>query len=120
MSCEIYSSHKVDDTIQSWVATGPKSYAYNLVNNPQIQNAKCKGITLNYTISHSINFDYMMQIVSDSENRNVVCHVEYPNYIKRDRKRAMLLKTNLIKSFSFTFDKRAIIDGLFTTRPYGY
>lgn len=119
MSCEIYSSHKVNDTIKTWVSSGPKSYAYMLKDNPHIKNVKCKGMTLNYTTCLNINFEYMKLLVTDPEARGNKCEVVYRNQIKRNKKKIRIEQTDITKSHSFTFDKRRMV-GDYITEPFGY
>ena len=120
MSCEILSTHKVNDSIQTWVSTGPKSYAYKLKVNSDISAVKCKGITLNFNTSKLINFDYMSNLVSGQINRNECKEIPYPNQIIRDKKNTYIKQKNRTKNFKFTFDKRKLCNDMYSTTPYGY
>ena len=120
MSCEIYSSHKVNDSIQTWVSVGPKSYGYQLKQNSDIQMVKCKGITLNYTTRQDINMSFLVNLVTENECRHDRCQVTYPNQMKRDKKRLKIETKCLKKSFGFTFNKRLMNSTDYGTLPIGY
>jgi hypothetical protein len=120
MSCEIYSTHKKHDTIKSFVTVGPKSYGYQLRDNPDIKCVKCKGITLNYNTSRKINMEYMVDLVTRDGFRQERTEVAYTNQIKRDRKKVKIMSINTFKSFGFTFDKRLVDNVTYKTLPIGY
>jgi hypothetical protein len=120
MSCEIYSTHKVHDSIKSFVTVGPKSYGYQLKDNPNIQCVKCKGITLNYNTCKQINMDYMVKLVTCDGARHDRTVVSYENQMKRNRKKVKIESVNMTKSFGFTFDKRLVDAETYRTTPIGY
>jgi hypothetical protein len=120
MSCEIKASHKVEDTIKTWVSVGPKSYGYQLLANADVQVVKCKGITLNYTTKKDINMKFMLRLVRNAERRGELCEVVYPNQMKKDRKRLRISRVCLRKTFGYTFNKRLLDESDYTTLPIGY
>jgi hypothetical protein len=115
---EIYSSHKVKDSIQTWCGTRAKSYAYSLVLNPHIEVCKVKGITLNYDTSKKINLKAIKEILHNPRHDDVT--VTTKNCIRRDMQTKKIRSETITKTFRVTCDKRVRKGELFITLPYGH
>ena len=120
MSCEIYATYKKHDSIGKFVTVGPKSYGYQLRDNPHIKAIKCKGITLNFNTVKQINLEYMIDLVTHDECRFNRETVQYTSRIRRNRKKMKIESKDIKKSFGFTFDKRLVNPSTYTTLPLGY
>lgn len=107
------------DTIQEFVATGPKSYAYQTKNKKKVA-MRVKGITQTQECCELINFDSIKDLVegylSDSRERVI----EIPQHsISRNKKDFVLKNTSFQKKFKVVYDKRRLFaDG--ATLPFGY
>ena len=121
LSDEIKEKHKVDDTIRTWVATGPKSYCYQLRKNRKIKCIKCKGFTLSSHASRTINFHSVRKMVKQilTEYKPDSLKVNYKHQIVRDRDTKTIFSKSMDKQYRVTFDKRVIVD-LDHTLPYGH
>jgi hypothetical protein len=115
---EIYNTHKVRDSIQLWVGTGAKSYGYRLLQNPEIEVCKVKGITLNYETSKKINLESMKDLLMNGEKKVIKTMRKY--CIKRNKATKQVTSETMTKTFRITNDKRVLPPGSFDTLPYGH
>jgi hypothetical protein len=115
---EIYSKHNVKDSIQVFCGTGPKSYAYQLLNNPNIEVCRVKGITINYETSKKINLKAIKHILLDRDAPPIT--VTTKNCIRRDMTTKQIKSQDVTKSYRYTNNKRIRIPGSFNTLPYGH
>jgi hypothetical protein len=115
---EIFSSHKVRDSIHIWCGTGAKSYAYSLKLNPQIEVCKVKGITINYETSSKINLSAMKKMLTNPEECTI--EVTTKNCIRHDMQTKKIKSETVTKRFRITCDKRVRINNSFDTLPYGH
>jgi len=99
--------------IKKWVATGPKSYHYE--TNTGKTATKVKGFTLHHKNALKINGETMEKLIT-GEIQNV--KVENKE-ITRNPETKQLVNKDQIKTFSFGFDKRVIVDN-YDSVPYGY
>ena len=99
--------------IKKWVATGPKSYHYE--TNTGKTATKVKGFTLHHKNALKINGETMEKLTM-GEIQNV--KVENKE-ITRNPETKQLVNKDQIKTFSFGFDKRVIVDN-YDSVPYGY
>lgn len=102
------------DKIVKWVGSGPKSYAYETLE--EIVVCKTKGFTLNYENSLKINFDSMLQMVKGEISQIIT---ERKNAITRDPKRMEIVNKDQLKSLSYEYNKRMVLEN-YDTVPYGY
>ena len=115
---EFTNELKDGEYITEFVSTGPKSYAYKVIE-PNGQNhtqAVCKGFTFNNVIDLKINFDSMKEMVCNDRSLKII-----GPQLKFFRKlKNLTVCTNVInKLMQFTFDKR-VIENDFKTTPFGY
>ena len=104
--------------IQTFVAGGPKSYAYKMNDNKTV--CKIRGITLNYKNSKLLNFDVMKQMVKNLGTKDLYkVTVSDPHHITRDIKRQRILSKPMEKNYKIVYDKRVIGKDLITY-PYGW
>ncbi|KAM4525040.1 uncharacterized protein PAE49_001105 [Odontesthes bonariensis] len=107
------------DTIQEFVAAGPKSYAYQTKKHKKVV-MRVKGITQTHECSEKVNFDSIRELVEGylGDSRDGV--IETPQRtIRRDKKRFLLKNATFLKKFRVVYDKRRLLpDG--TTLPFGY
>ncbi|XP_053405164.1 uncharacterized protein LOC128558905 [Mercenaria mercenaria] len=111
---EIQGNH-----IKTFVASGPKSYGYQLENPDESgkqTHCKIKGITLNFKNQMSINFETIKDMIIGPSNQVVM--VTDSQKICRDRDQARLLTMTQKKKHRIVFDKR-VRDGCISY-PYGY
>jgi len=103
-----------DDHIVKWCSTGPKSYAYRTAKGKRV--LKVKGWCLHHSNAEKITADAMEQLI----DREITGVTTVDTEIVRDKRTKQLLtKTNCCKTFSFSFDKRVIVDN-YDTVPYGF
>ncbi len=103
--------------ILEFVTGGPKNYAYKLANPDASGNrtiCKVRGITLNYKNSMDINFDTIMNMVTNERDKTIT--VTDSNKISRDRSR-IITRTER-KNYKIIYDKRALKGR--DTVPYGF
>ena len=119
LGCEIYGNHGLIDSIGVWVALAPKTYAYKLKENSNICAVKCKGITLNFTTTQVVNIESMINMLRFNTDRCV--SVSISHQMERLKAKKVIKAKTLEKEFSFTFDKRVVLDVVsYTTLPYGH
>ena len=71
--------------IEEFVSGGPKNYAYRIVDpvtGKRETVCKVGGITLNYSASHTVNFDVIKALILRGDNRETVT-VHTESKIKR-------------------------------------
>lgn len=107
------------DSIKSWNAAGPKSYAY--VTGRGKVTLRAKGITQNYENCKKFNFDSLTALVEpylkDPETRREIS-ARY-NTITRNLKTFELTNKERVINFGIVCDKRRLFaDG--KTLPFGY
>ena len=107
---EMRSELKHDEHITSFVSTGPKSYSYITNKNKEVIHVK--GFKMIKSKS-SIDADMLYEIV---ENNDIIHKIENQKF--KTNKKLHILKTNELKLFKFTFDKRQILPDL-STVPWG-
>ena len=119
LSCEIYGNHGLVDSIGTWVALAPKTYAYRLKNNSHICVVKCKGITLNFTTAKKVNIESMIKLLkTDTDKAINVC---LNHQMERRKAQKFIYSKSIEKELSFTFDKRVVLDTVsYSTLPYGH
>ncbi|XP_035981580.1 uncharacterized protein LOC118556952 [Fundulus heteroclitus] len=107
------------DTIQQFVSTGPKSYAYQTRNQKKVV-MRCKGITQTQECSERVNFDSVKELVESYLQGSTGGVLEAPQHtIRRDKRNFQLKNTTFQKKFRLVYDKRRLFpDG--TTLPFGY
>lgn len=110
-----------DAYISEYVCVGPKSYALKIVTpskNTEIEVCKCKGFRLNLKNSSILNFDSYKKIVfGEMADEEIINTTD----TKIRRKKGFVLTSELEKKrFQFTFSKRACIDEVGDTLPFGY
>ena len=119
LSCEIYGNHNVSDSIGLWVALAPKTYGYRLKIHDNISMVKCKGITLNFTTTKIVNIESMIRLLKIDTNKAISVRIDHQ--MERHKAKKTISYTTLEKEFSFTFDKRVILDtSSYITLPYGH
>jgi hypothetical protein len=115
---EIYGTFKVKDSIDTWVATGNKSYAYKLKNNPHLSMVKVKGFTLKLCCNIlDIDFETMLDIILKHPATTIELK-QRPLFVK-DKANAEIFTKDRYKKFKFQYDNKVIISN-FQTKPYGY
>ncbi|XP_035995617.1 DNA polymerase-like [Fundulus heteroclitus] len=107
------------DTIQQFVSTGPKSYAYQTRNQKKVV-MRCKGITQTQECSERVNFDSVKELVEGYLQGSTGGVLEAPQHtIRRDKRNFQLKNATFQKKFRLVYDKRRLFpDG--TTLPFGY
>ena len=107
------------DTIQEFVAAGPKSYAYQTKKQKKIL-MRIKGITQMHECNEKVNFDSIRELVEGYLGDSGETVIETPQRtIRRDKKRFLLKNATFLKKFRVVYDKRRLFpDG--TTLPSGY
>ncbi|XP_023194843.1 uncharacterized protein LOC111609654 isoform X1 [Xiphophorus maculatus] len=107
------------DTIQEFVAAGPKSYAYQTKNQKKVV-IRVKGITQTYECSERVNFDSIRELVGGYLEGSRHGVIKTPQHtIKRDKKGFVLRNATFLKRFQVVYDKRRLFpDG--STLPFGY
>ena len=104
--------------IVTFVAGGPKSYAYQLNDGSTV--CKIRGITLNYKNSQVLNYNVLNRMVKKLNTKETYkVTVTDNHHITRDIKRQRILSKPLSKDYRIVYDKRVIQDNLFTV-PYGW
>ena len=99
--------------IQSFISTGPKSYAYKLSNGETC--VKVKGITLNYATSQVINFDSMRDVLlTDTEIKT-----PFRTRFKRDKIHGQIFNIREQKTFKLVYTKR-VLQPDYDSLPFGY
>jgi hypothetical protein len=101
--------------IETFVCTGPKSYAY-LTNNT-FMVSKVKIFSLNHKNSQVINFNVMKDIVSHDVD-SVTVH--NPINISRDKYKMNVYNREKFKKFQMVYTKWVIQPDGFNTLLYGY
>lgn len=101
------------DYIESWIAGGPKNYAY--VTNGGDTVCKIRGFTLNFRNSKTLNFQSMKNIVTEPMLKSVI--IQDPFKIVRNT--GMLQTRAQDKQYRFVYDKR-VIGKNYKTYPYGW
>ena len=96
------------------VCLGPKVYSYK--TNADYVSLACKGFTLNFTVDKLINFETLKNIVCN--NREIQITVE-SELFKRNKHLWNIETITSIKTLSFVYDKRKIVDFIYTL-PYGH
>jgi hypothetical protein len=104
------------DTINSFVAAGPKNYSYRQTNGKEV--CKVRGFTLNFTNSQLINFTSVRDMVT-SEDQDGVITTTNPSKISRDKYGHRIYNKVERKRYRMTYNKR-VIQPEFVTLPYGY
>ena len=107
------------DTIQEFVAAGPKSYAYQTRNQKKV-SMRVKGITQTHECCEKVNFDSVRELVEGYLADSGETVIETPQRtIRRDKKRFLLKNATFLKKLRVVYDKRRLFpDG--TTLPFGY
>jgi hypothetical protein len=96
------------------VTPGPKTYATK--TNLGVIHAKVKGITLNHLTELKINFDSMLDLVKNDQNKLIFA----PQVVFKHNKKDWIVKTeNINKMYRFCVTKVVVLDDL-TTRPFGF
>lgn len=107
------------DTIQEFVAAGPKSYSYQTRHTRKVV-MRAKGISRTIECSDKVNFDSMKGLVEGylgGEREGVLKAPQHS--IKRDKNGFHLRNHSFTKTFRVVYDKRRLFpDG--TTLPFGY
>jgi len=121
MTNELHPGEFIDE----FVIGGPKNYAYRLVNRTDTSKApktvyKVRGITLNYSTSHLVNFNVIKDMILKKRPDEVVT-LHTDRKIKRKRKEGRVLilseAEDNIYRVSF-FKRRRLHDN--NSVPFGY
>lgn len=108
------SELKDGEYITTFISTGPKSYSY--VTNKGIEITHVKGFKFKRNRGdQGINPNYLYEML---ENHNVSFEIQNTDTF-RVNPQLHICKKNELKNFSFTFDKRQILQN-YTTVPWGY
>ena len=109
--------------IEEFVSGGPKNYAYRIVD-PVTGNretvCKIRGITLNYSASHTVNFVVMNALIlRGNDAETVTVHTEHKIKRKRADGRINIVTEPEDKIYRVSFLKtRRLCDN--TSVPFGY
>lgn len=107
---------KEGDYIEEFVSGGPKNYAYKL--NTGVTHCVVKGFSLNYIADQKINFDSLLDIVSNDELFNQTISVDQLVFARN--KYTWSVETNITaKMYRFVYTKRYLLANLLTL-PYGF
>ena len=101
--------------ITSFVAGGPKNYAY--VENTGAQTCKVRGFTLNYENSALINFETVKNLVQQNSREKIM--LPSRNRITRDKHVQKVVNRMEDRKYGLVYTKRRIV-GEYNTLPYGY
>lgn len=112
---DLTSETDKDDHIVHFCSTGPKSYAYKTAKGEQC--CKIKGFRLNYTNEKALNFDSMIELLTD-ENKDHI-NISSQKTCRHKNKRILYNRTEN-KKFKIVYTKRVIQKDAFTTLLYGY
>ncbi|XP_053378482.1 uncharacterized protein LOC128548112 [Mercenaria mercenaria] len=115
-----FKDEAADNSITSFVATGPKSYAYELAKSDKDGNSsicKFRGVNLNSKNALQINFQTLRDLVVG--NSSEMLTVTDPHAMKRLPGTGQLLSIAQTKSFQPSFDKRVVVEEV-NTVPHGY
>lgn len=115
---DIVDNFQVKDCVQTWVATGNKSYAYNLKKNPELSMVKVKGFTLNLACN-AIDVDFKQMVDIILLHPSTTIDVEQRPLFVKDKKHAEIYTKRRFKKFKFQYDNKVILRN-FQTRPYGF
>ena len=110
---ELTSELEEGKWIESFCLTGPKCYSF--VTNFGRRIVHAKGFSLKGEGKEKITFESMKKSI---ENFGQKIEIKYSDVITQTRTQKVYT-TNETKLFSFTFDKRIVLDD-FTTQPFGY
>ena len=107
------------DSIQEFVAAGPKSYAYQTRSKRKVV-MRVKGITQTQECCELVNFDSVRELVEGYIQNSRQGVIEVPQHtITRDKRGFVLKNLSFRKKFRVVYDKRRLFaDG--TTLPFGY
>ncbi|XP_051800711.1 uncharacterized protein LOC127532721 isoform X1 [Acanthochromis polyacanthus] len=108
------------DSIQEFVAAGPKSYAYQTKNKKKMV-MRVKGITQTRECCERVNFDSVRELVEGFQTHNSQQRViNTPQHnIVRNKSGFVLKNLTFQKKFRVVYDKRRLLaDG--TSLPFGY
>lgn len=104
--------------IRELVSGGPKNYGFNVFStNTRKTHSKCKvkGITLNHANSKKVNFDTLLKLAYDKEDKGII--VEYKNI--RSTQDHEIITQNGTKTVRCCITKRRVVND-FDTEPFGY
>ena len=67
--------------IKTFISGGPKFYAYQLCNGLReiFETCKVKGIRINYANSLKINFESVLKLIKQRDNKNTVNNIRLRN-----------------------------------------
>lgn len=109
------------DSIQEFVAAGPKSYAYQTRNEKKVV-MRVKGITQTLECCERVNFDSVRELVEGYLHNSREGVMEIPQHsIRRDKREFVLDISEKVYIYieKVIYDKRHLFaDG--TTLPFGY
>ena len=113
---------QVKAKIDEFVSAGAKSYSYKKINGDGTSEivTKVKGFTLDINAGRSINMTSMIKGVKEKCQNGVAIPITItnPNAIRRTKKHELISRIET-KIFQVTADKRMLIPGTFTTKPFG-
>ncbi len=106
--------------MDSFVSAGPKNYAFRVrkADGSFVHKVKIRGFSLNHTAAAQLNFKTLRKTVYDHVRlgqENTISVVAPQIVRSHDRE---IRTKQMSKMYSFTFDKRWILDD-FSTLPYG-
>lgn len=99
--------------IVEFASAGPKNYVYR--TNKERTKSVVKGITLNYLASTIVNFESIVDIITNNFSKELSVD---QFTIKRDKRNWTLNTLNTKKLYRIVYDKRYIIG--YETYPFGY
>jgi hypothetical protein len=108
--------------ICEFVSGGPKNYAYKIRLTDGTFKTVCKvrGITLNYSASQIVNFDYMKHMILDDAGQ-VLIRTEKKIKRKRGIEGVYIVSEPEDKIYRTCFQKRQrLADGSHDSIPFGY
>ena len=103
--------------IESFVAAGPKNYAFRTDNG--FSCCKIRGFTLNYENSQHLNFDVLHEMISNYPQKKDTVIIRNPSKICRNKKTLTIYNREEIKKYKICYLKRVLLED-FSTLPYGY
>lgn len=118
LSDEIEATFQVKDTIETWCASGNKSYSIVLKENSQISLVKVKGFTLKLAgNTQDIDFKAMVDLVMKHPDTTIEL-IQPPLFVK-DKTNAQIYTKPRAKLFKFNYNNKIILPSL-QTKPYGF
>ena len=102
-----------------WCATGNKSYAFMIRNNPQQSVVKVKGFTLGLSANKAqdINMEQMVQMVL--EHPHTTLEITQPPLFVKDKQHAKISSQPRVKLFQYNYNNKVLLPCK-KMKPYGF